>query len=104
MTLKLKYGRISPYSGGILFISIEEKLLQKFNEREVANGSMYRLCSKVVDAEQRLKEKLNDEQLELLRKFNEAQDKHHMEEVDEALLYGFRFGVSLINELREIKM
>lgn len=83
---------------------IEEKLLQEFNEREVANGRMHRLCSKVVDAEQRLKEKLNDEQLELLRKFNEAQDKHHMEEVDEALLYGFRFGVSLINELKQIKM
>ena len=40
-------------------MSIEEKLLQEFNEREVANGRMHGLCSKVVDAEQRLKEKLN---------------------------------------------
>ena len=63
-------------------MSIEEKLLQEFNEREVTNGTIYRLCSKVVDAEQRLKEKLDEEQIELLRKFNEAQDKHHMEEID----------------------
>ena len=85
-------------------MSIEEKLLQEFNEREVANGSMYRLCSKVVDAEQRLKEKLNQEQLELLTRLNELQDKYHLEEVEEALLYGFRYGVSLINELKQIKM
>lgn len=83
---------------------IEEKLLQEFNEREVANGRIHRLCSKVVDAEQRLTEKLNQEQLELLTRLNELQDKYHLEEVDEALLYGFRFGVSLINELREINI
>lgn len=85
-------------------MSIEEKLLQEFNEREVANGRMHRLCSKVVDAEQRLKEKLNQEQFELLTRLNELQDKYHLEEVDEALIYGFRFGVSLINELKQIKM
>lgn len=85
-------------------MSIEEKLLQEFNEREVANGRMHRLCSKVVDAEQRLKEKLNQEQLELLTRLNELQDKYHLEAIDEALIYGFRFGVSLINEFKQIKM
>ena len=69
----------------------------------MSTGKMYRLSVKVCDTEEKLREQLDEEQLELLRKFNEAQDKQHMAEVDEALLYGFRFGVSLINELRQIK-
>ena len=85
-------------------MSIEERLLQEYNEREIATGKIYRLSVKVCDAEEKLRIKLNEEQIELLRKFNEAQDKHHMAEVDEALIYGFRYGVSLINELRQIRV
>lgn len=85
-------------------MSIEERLLQEFNERDISSGRMYRLSNKVCDTEEKLRIKLDEEQIELLRKFNEAQDKHHMAEVDEALLYGFRFGVSLMNELRQINL
>lgn len=83
---------------------IEEKLLQEYNEREISTGKMYRLSVKVCDTEEKLREKLNDEQLELLRRFTEAQDKLHLQSSNEALIYGFRSGVSLINELRAIKI
>lgn len=85
-------------------MSIEEKLLQEYNEREISTGKMFRLSVKVCDTEEKLRNKLDEEQIELLRKFNEAQDNHHLAEVNEALLYGFRFGISLINELRQIKL
>lgn len=84
-------------------MSIEEKLLQEYNEREISTGKIYRLSVKVCDTEEKLRNKLNEEQLELLRKFNEAQDNHYLAEVNEALIYGFRYGISLINELRLIK-
>ena len=85
-------------------MSIEEKLLQEYNEREISTGKMYRLSVKVCDTEEKLRLRLDEEQIELLTRLNELQDKYHLEEVDEALLYGFRFGVSLINELKQIKM
>ena len=85
-------------------MSIEEILLQEFHERTISTGKMYRLTNKVCGAEDKLKGKLNEEQEELYIKLNDALDKLHLEAIDEALLYGFRFGVSLINELRQIKM
>lgn len=56
------------------------------------------------NSEEKLRRELTEEQQELFRHFTEALDKHHMEEVDDALIYGFRYGISLINELKLIKM
>lgn len=85
-------------------MSIEEKLLQEYNEREITTGKMYRLTNRVCDAEDKLLDKLNEEQKELFKKFNEAQDKLHLQSSNEALIYGFRYGVSLVNELRNINL
>lgn len=83
---------------------IEEILKQEFHEREATSARMYRLSDKICDTEEKLMSVLNEEQKELLDNFNQAQDKLHMEEIDEALLYGFRFGVSVINELKQINI
>ena len=44
-----------------------------------------------------------EEQQELYRKFTERHDKLTAEEMNEAVFYGFRFAVSIINELKQIK-
>lgn len=85
-------------------MSIEELLLQEFHEKTISTGKMYRLTNKVCDAEDKLKAKLNEEQEDLYIKLNDAIDKLHLEAIDEALIYGFRYGVSLVNELRHIKL
>lgn len=82
---------------------IEKILMQEFHERTLSTGKMYRLTNRVCEAEDKLTVKLNEEQKELYRKFNDAIDSLHLEAIDEALLYGFRFGISLVNELKQIK-
>lgn len=84
-------------------MSIEQNLIQEYNERDT-NGKMIRLSNKVSNAEEKLKQKLTDEQKELLKTFIEILNKQHIEEIDDALIYGFRYGISLINELKLIKM
>ena len=88
---------------GELNMSIEETLKQEYNDRD-ANGKMLRLSNRVCNSEEKLRKELTEEQQELFRHFTEALDKHHMAEVDDALIYGFRYGISLINELKLIKM
>lgn len=82
---------------------IEEKMIQEFHERDLTNGKIYKLLNKVCDTEDKLVSKLNEEQNDFLKKFNDAVDKLHLEAIEEALIYGFRYGVSLLNELSLIK-
>lgn len=84
-------------------MSIEKILMQEFHERTLSSGKIYRLTNRVCEAKDKLTVKLNEEQKELYRKFNDAIDSLHLEAIDEALLYGFRFGISLVNELKQIK-
>ena len=84
-------------------MSIEKILMQDFHERTLSSGKIYRLTNKVCEAEDKLNVKLNEEQKELYRKFNDAIDSLHLQAIEEALLYGFRFGISLVNELKQIK-
>jgi len=81
---------------------IEEKLLQEYNEKDISSGKMVRLSNKVINAENKLKKELNEKQCEMFSEFIEAQDKQAMAQIDEALIYGFRFAVSLINDLKKI--
>ena len=82
-------------------MTIEKTLIQEYNDR-YANGKMIRLANKVCNAEERLTKQLTEEQQELFRIFTEALDMQHMEGVNDALLFGFRYGISLVNELRHI--
>lgn len=84
-------------------MSIEEKMIQEFHERDLTNGKIYKLLNKVCDTEDKLVSTLNEEQNDFLKKFNDAVDKLHLEAIEEALIYGFRYGVSLLNELSLIK-
>jgi len=84
-------------------MSIEETLKQKYNDRDI-NGKTFRLSNKVCNAEEKLNKTLTDEQKELFRIFTDAIDKLQLEEVDQALIYGFRYAISLINELKLIKL
>ncbi|MDY3659197.1 MAG: hypothetical protein SO085_03150 [Eubacteriales bacterium] len=56
----------------------------------------------VCKAEDELFTTLTDEQKDLYRKFNEKEMQLHCEEEEDALLYGFRYAVSLINQLNKI--
>jgi len=84
-------------------MSIEEKMIQEFHERDLTNGKIFKLLNKVCDTEDKLVSTLNEEQNDFLKKFNDAVDKLHLEAIEEALIYGFRYGVSLLNELSLIK-
>ncbi|MBQ7327716.1 MAG: hypothetical protein IJX00_01970 [Clostridia bacterium] len=84
-------------------MSIEKILLQVFHERTLSTGEVCRLTNMVCEAEDKLTVKLNEEQKELYRKFNDAIDSLHLQAIEEALLYGFRFGISLVNELKQIR-
>ena len=42
-------------------MSIEERLLQEFNERDISSGRMYRLSNKVCDTEEKLRVRLDEE-------------------------------------------
>lgn len=84
-------------------MSIEEKMIQEFHERDLTNGKIFKLLNKVCDTEDKLLSTLNEEQNDFLKKFYDAVDKLHLEAIEEALIYGFRYGVSLLNELSLIK-
>ena len=84
-------------------MSIEEIMLEQFNERDIASGKVYKCMNLLCDAENALTKTFTEEQQELYRKFTERHDKLTAEELNEAVIYGFRFAVSIINELKQIK-
>lgn len=85
-------------------MNIEDKVLESYRDRNLATGKVCRLLELVCKAEDRLFETLNEGQQKLYRNFNDAEMKLHCDELDDAVLYGFRFAVSLINQLNKIDL
>lgn len=80
-------------------MNVIEQLKNDFHERDISTAKTYKRLIKLVEAEEEFMSSLTKEQCTKYLKLQNLDGLKHLDEIDEALEFGFKYTLQIIKNL-----